>query len=169
MTGGTTQAVALCALLAAAPLGAVELPLPEGAAPVFSENRALDSYGLPVAPFDGGAVPVLTFEGRVTRRAWRLDAGAGSLEVLAPIRAALMADGYDIVLDCADRDCGGFQFRFGIEVLPAPDMYVNLRDFRFLSAIRGDGEATGVLVSASPTAIYVQQVDVTAEAASGHP
>ncbi len=164
-----TRVLALCALLAAAPAGAMDLPLPEGAEPVFSESIALGSHALPVAPLSDGVVPTVTFEGRVMRRTWRLPPGKSSLEILAPMRAALVAEGYDIVLDCADRACGGFQFRFGIEVVPAPDMYVNLRDFRVLSAIRDGREATGVLVSASATATYVQQVDVTAEATPGRP
>ena len=162
-------ALPLSVLLAAAPLpaaappaGAVELPLPEGAQALLEQSEAPASYDLPVAPFEAGAVPVLTFEGRVTRRSWRLPGGTASLEVLAPMRAALQAQGFDIILDCAARRCGGFRFRFGIEVVPAPDMYVNLRDFRFLSAIRGDDAATGILVSASPTATYVQRIDVTA-------
>lgn len=48
-----------------------------------------------------------------------------------PLRDQLIEAGYDVVLDCDQNTCGGFDFRFGTEVLPAPDMYVNIRAFRF--------------------------------------
>lgn len=167
MSGTAFRAAALaCGLLAAGPLAA--LPLPNGANQVFDETKAPDSYAVPVAPFDGKTVPSRTIEGRVERTTWRLPPGSGtSLAILSPMRSALRDAGFDIVLDCADRACGGFDFRFGIEVIPTPDMYVNLREFRFLSAIRGDAEATTLLISVSPSAAYVQQISVTPQPGDG--
>ena len=58
-------------------------------------------------------MPNLTLEGAIARRVWRLDSpGLTPLQVLAPLRTQLEAQGYEIVFECAARTCGGFDFRF---------------------------------------------------------
>ncbi len=143
------------------PAHALVLELP---GPVLSEQSRVEnpgSYGLPTAPFDGTALPLKALEGAVDQRAYRLDLpGVTTLAVLAPLRDQLVAAGFQVILDCAARDCGGFDFRYATEVLPEPDMHVDLGDFRFLSATRGD-EAVTVLVSRSDLSAYVQITRVT--------
>lgn len=153
--------LAACAALAALPAAAQDLDPPPGAVVTHASDSALDSYALPLAPHDGSGVPARRLEGRIERRSWRLSGSpATSLQLLAPLRAQVQAQGYDIVFECADRDCGGFDFRFATEVIAAPDMHVNLRDFRFLSATRGADAAVSVLVSVTVTAAYIQLIRV---------
>ncbi|MBJ2153689.1 OmpA family protein [Paracoccus sp. IB05] len=129
-----------------------------------AQPAAYDSYDLPVAPWQNDELTVETFEGQVDRRAWQLEsAGASPLELLAPLRDQLQALGYEVVLDCEARRCGGFDFRFATEVLPEPGMHVDLNEFRFLSARRG-GEAVGLMVSRSASAGFVQMISVGREA-----
>jgi OOP family OmpA-OmpF porin len=64
-----------------------------------------------------------------------------------------------ILLDCEARACGGFDFRAGIEVLPPPAMFVDLGDFRYLSA-EGPGGALSLLVSRSGATGFVQAIEV---------
>ena len=148
--------------LLARPAHALTLELP---APVIAEETRREvpgSYALPIAPFDGQSLPVRSVEGAVDQRAYQLDApGLTTLALLAPLREQIIAAGYTVVLDCDARSCGGFDFRFGTEILPEPDMHVDLGDFRFLSAERGD-EAVSVLVSRSALTGYVQITRVTA-------
>ena len=155
------RALIALALLAGLPAGLAALELPAGARQITERDSALDSYDLPTAPADAAGLPARRFEGRVLRRVWRLDSGAATtLQLLAPMRAELVAEGYDIVFECADRGCGGFDFRFRTEVVPAPDMHVNLRDFRFLSATRGPEEALSLLVSRSRATSHIQIITV---------
>ena len=147
--------LALGALLPSLAQGlTLELP-----APVIGEEirtEALGSYALPLAPFDGITVPARQVEGVLNQQAFQLDApGLTTLAVLAPLRDQILAAGYTVVLDCDARACGGFDFRFNTDVLPEPDMHVDMGDFRFLSAEKGD-EAISVLVSRSAGAAYVQ-------------
>ncbi len=115
------------------------------------------SYLLPTGPFRDGAVPGKTLEGRVQRRAWRIEDPEGStLELVSALRTQLSEAGFRILFDCETRACGGFDFRFGLDILPEPDMHVDLGDFRFLSAERGPGEALGLLVSRSTRTGFVQ-------------
>ncbi len=84
---------------------------------------------------------------------------ATTLALLQPLRAQLEAQGLAILLDCEARACGGFDFRAGVEVLPPPAMFVDLGDFRYLSA-QGEGSALSLLVSRSGTTGFVQAIEV---------
>ncbi|MEO0937667.1 MAG: OmpA family protein [Pseudomonadota bacterium] len=124
-----------------------------------------DSYAAPLDGFTNGQLPTLLLEGEVRRTVWRITSpGLTPLQVLAPLRAQLQGAGWDVVLDCDARSCGGFDFRFAIEVLPAPNMYVNLRAYRFLTALRGGAQspeaAVTVLVSTTSTNAFVQVISV---------
>lgn len=143
------------------PLAAVELTLPPNARPVSERISPFDSYGLPIGVFAGGDVPQNRVEGRVERRTWRISSpNLTTLKVLAPLRDQIAERGYEVIFDCSARECGGFDFRFAIEVVPAPDMYVNIRDYRFLAARGPGGTALSVLVSRSLDEAYVQTVHV---------
>ncbi len=147
------------AVLLAAGAGAVEMTLPSGAAGVSERATALGVYQLPVGSEASDEVPSQRFEGRILRRTWRLEGGSTVLEILAPMREQLLAQGYEVVFDCAARDCGGFGFRFGIEVVPAPDMMVDISRYHFLSAAKGD-QAVSILVSRAGGTAYVQMITV---------
>jgi OOP family OmpA-OmpF porin len=155
------------ALALAQPSHALTLELP---APILSEetrNEVPGSYDVPIGPFADGVLPTLTVEGTVAQRALQLDApGQTTLAVLAPLRDQVIAAGFEVLLDCEDRVCGGFDFRYGTEVLAEPDMHVDLGDFRFLSATRGE-EAVTILVSRSALSAYVQITSVTAAPVAG--
>ncbi len=152
---------ALLICLLAGPVAAQTLTLPDGARQISERTSPLDSYDMPVGPFADDTVPTRATEGRVERITWRLQAGASTtLQILAPLREQLKSQGYDVVFDCESRICGGFDFRFGTEVVPTPDMYVAINDYRFLSAVRGP-EVLTLLISRNPPDGYVQMVRVT--------
>ncbi len=152
----------LTALTLAAPGHALTLDLPAGVTGEARRSEVPGSYALPVGVFDGSIVPVRQAEGAVDQRAYRLDAaGLTTLAVMAPLREQVVAAGFAVILECEARACGGFDFRFGTEVMPEPDMHVDMSDFRFLSAERGD-EAVSLLVSRSAQSAFVQVTRVTA-------
>lgn len=96
-----------------------------------------DSYVLPVGIWDRGEMPVQTVEGQVTRQAWRIEAAAlTTLQLVRPLREQLRNNRYRIIFECQTEACGGFDFRFGVETLPPPEMRINIGDFRFLAAER---------------------------------
>lgn len=152
---------ALLFCLMVGPVAAQTLTLPDSARQVSERISPLDSYDMPIGPFADGSVPVRPVEGRVERITWRLQAGSSTtLQLLVPLRDHLLAQGYDIVFECEARSCGGFDFRFAIEVVPTPDMNVSINDYRFLSATRGE-EVLTLLVSRSPPDGYLQMIRVT--------
>lgn len=149
-------------LFAASAAGAFELSLPSTARQTLDSVTDPDVYHMPTGPYREGAVPSVKLEGRVDRRAWRIDSqDLTTLQILQPLRDTLQAAGYKTFLECADRECGGFDFRFETEVLPAPEMYVSLTDFIFLGSKKSDADQLSLLVSRSGNAGYIQMIRVT--------
>ncbi|MFB9149270.1 OmpA family protein [Roseovarius ramblicola] len=173
---GRGRAAWLAALLVlAGPGQALDLPLPEGAEQTAKVVRPADTVHLPQGGLEGDTVPRLRLDGTITSRAWRVrDLAQGTLARMAPLRAALEQEGWQVVFACAAEGCGGFGFRFAVPVLPAPAMFVNLFDYRYLLARRGAGEGAEhvmLFVSRAGGRGYVQitHVGVAETAEDGRP
>jgi OOP family OmpA-OmpF porin len=158
-------ALATC-LLSPVSVQALGLEFVAPAVATVVQSQPLSSYALPIGPWRDGVVPTRLVEGARTDAAWRVDAaGLTTLQLLAPLRDQLVAAGYSIIWECETLACGGFDFRFAIDVLDEPDMHVDLGDFRFLAAERdgsGGPEAVSILVSRSSGAGFVQMVSMGA-------
>ena len=150
---------------------ALDLALPGNARETIRDEAAPDSHALATGPFADGSLPTETAEGAVSRAAWRVEVqGITTLQLLAPLRDQLTAEGFDILYECAAADCGGFDFRYRLDVFPEPNMRVDLFDYRYLSARRaGDSgaEHVSILVSRSSSAGFVQITTVAPEGKSG--
>lgn len=159
--------ILMAALCLPIPGRALELSLPGNPHLTREKASQADSYLLPVGPYADGAMATFEIEGQITRQAWRIAAqGMTTLQMFSPIRDQLKAMGYEVLFDCSGQECGGFDFRFNTDVMPAPDMFVDLFDYRFLSArqgAEGDSAASYVttLVSRSGATGYVQIIHVS--------
>jgi OOP family OmpA-OmpF porin len=154
---------------------ALALPLAAGAAPVAlelpgatqraaGESAPAGSYRVPLAPFDGREVATLRADGALTREVWHTTAeGLTTLSLLGALRPQIEAAGFEVLLDCEAAECGGFDFRYGIDLIGEPEMHVDLGDYRFLSARRPgtDGpEYLSLMISRSFDTGYVQMTHV---------
>nr|WP_240335490.1 OmpA family protein [Pseudotabrizicola algicola] len=136
------------------------MDMPFAAVPSAGKSEALTSYALPIAAFSDGKVPTRMVEGPLHQTAWRIDAaGLTTLELLAPLRAQLLAAGFRPVFECEAASCGGFDFRYGILILPEPEMHVDLGDYRYFAAERG-AEVVSLIVSRTAAAGFVQMIHV---------
>lgn len=159
------RALIFCLTGFALPLAAAEHPaliLPEGSSLAVSTEERLASARLPLGPWVDGAVKSAGVDGLVRREVWRTPSEqADTLQLMNALRDQVESGGYDILFACETESCGGFDFRFDIEVLPEPDMHVDLGDFRYLTARRATAEGDaylGLLVSRSPERGFVQVV-----------
>lgn len=171
---GRAFKVGLACTLAAGPVAAVELRLPQTARQTVERNTPLDRYRAPVDVYENGALRSVDIDGAVARSVWRIDQqGLTPLQIAAPLRAQIEEAGYEIVLDCAATACGGYDFRFATEVLPGPNMYVNLRDFHFITGLRDDADApeaaVTVFASSGSAVSYVQIIQAGEAAAEDAP
>ncbi len=152
--------------------GALDLSLPTNATLTRKVDDPATTYFLPLAPFDDGVLPATEIEGDITLQAWRIEGqGLTTLQTLGPLRDQIAEAGYDILLDCGGQECGGFDFRFNTRVLPAPDMFVDLFDFRFLSARKGtsngQAEYLTAMVSRAAGTGYVQLITIRPNGTGG--
>jgi OOP family OmpA-OmpF porin len=154
-------ALPFCAALLAVMAGAgaaQDLALPAGADRSAQVARQIGAYDLPIAPWhEDRGVAKRRFEGRVLVQAWRIEgSGLTLLQLIDPLREQLANADFQILLDCIDRACGGFDFHFDTLVLPAPEMFVDLSDFHAISAVSPDGRAVALLASRDATSAYLQ-------------
>ena len=167
-----TTAWLLSSLLLATPASPVELALTETARLTAERITPLGSFEAPVGVYGEAGLPVVSVEGKITRRAWRIPTeGLTTLQVAAPLRDQLEQQGYRIVFECSAVACGGFDFRFATEVLPGPNMYVNLSQYRYMTALLGPAgastQAVGILVSVAEASAFVQIIHADTGAAQG--
>ncbi len=152
-------------LLPAAARAAITLPA--GAERTGERQSPWADIDLPAGPWRPEGTATRRAEGTLSLSAWRMPLPeGGTLALIAPLRDQLRAGGFAIVYDCAARACGGFDFRFLLELLPEPAMHVDLGDFRYLLAERGppDGPQTlvAVVASRSRSQGHVQITEVAA-------
>lgn len=151
----------LLALSLPFPAAAVEVRLP-GATLTGESDSPADSVRLPETPWTSGSVPPER-EGAIRRRAYSVpDPTRTSLQILSPTRSALEAAGYTQVFSCADASCGGFDFRFQLDLLPEPEMHVDLGDFRYALMENEDAAPRYVALvsSSSATAGFLHVTEV---------
>ncbi len=149
----------VCPALAEAPA----LRLAAQAEQIGQRAESPASYRFPIAALDGASVPMREVEGQLDQRAFRLIGQRDTtLALMQPLRAQLGALGYEVIFECETTGCGGFDFRYAMEVLPEPQMHVDLGDFRYLVADNQDGDVVSLLVSRTPDHGFVQLTSVTA-------
>lgn len=142
-------ALSIC-LVVAMPVSALELAIPN-AVTVAVETSDAASARLPEAPWSPGAAFPGT-EGAIRKTVLRLpDARWTTLQLIAPLRDELEEAGYVQVFSCADAECGGFDFRFQLDLIGEPDMYVDLGNYRYLLMRHASREPHSVALVASPT------------------
>jgi len=149
------------------PIGANALALdfPAGAVQTL---KTADPYGTTAVPTDvfaNGTVPMVSAEGSIVSEAWKVSStNLSTLQIMAPLRQQLQDYGFEVLLDCETNQCGGFDFRYEINLLPEPEMHVDLGDFRYLSARRtSDSDTTeyiSLIVSRAGQSGFVQMTRV---------
>jgi OOP family OmpA-OmpF porin len=150
----------LCLLAAPAPC--VALTPPPGADVLADVAEADATLFFATGPFRNGKVAGETLSGNLRQQTWRLPIDTTTMADLAEsLTAALSKEGARVVFACAARACGGFDFRFALDLLPEPQMHVDLADFRYAAVRAADGRAFVLVVSRSADAAFVQLATLT--------
>lgn len=148
------------------------------------ETEDFASYKLPIGAYQDGSIPTLVAEGPQLKATWKVESSSGTtLGIADNLRQQVEAKGFELLYECETDECGGFDFRFGTDVLPEPVMHIDLGDFRYLAAQRlGEAvpEYLSLFVSGSERIGYVQMIlvgggeagaplDVTTSSIRGQP
>lgn len=141
------------------------LTLPDHSEITAQVIQPMASLALPIGPFQNGAMMTRTVQAPLAQTVYRmaLPPQATSQDVMTPLRDQLAAAGFAVDFECETRVCGGFDFRYGMELLPEPDMHVDLGDFRYVLAQRDDATIS-LMVSRSPSYGFVQMTLLGASA-----
>ena len=138
------------------------LQLPLGAKETYSRIETGQDPLVPVKVWDGASVPTVKGPDHIRRSTWAFGGEQTLNEVQKNILGQLESSDYEIILFCQTQECGGFDFRFGIDVVSEPDMRVDLRDFRFVTARQTTTQTPAYvtfLLSKSPVSVYVQMTE----------
>ncbi|QMU59152.1 MAG: OmpA family protein [Boseongicola sp.] len=150
-------------LASATSVAAVEFNVPGGSISRFEISPAT-SIRLPEAAWSSTSPPIV--EGAIRNRAIRITGSPQTtLQLLQPIREALVSDGYSEVYSCNDVICGGFDFRFQLDLLREPAMHVDLGDYRYLlmrntSAATSEPHTVAIVTSRASDAGFVHITEV---------
>ncbi|MEO0944230.1 MAG: OmpA family protein [Pseudomonadota bacterium] len=124
--------VALILGLWATSATADDLDLSAAGTPTRTVTSPAASLRLPVAAWSPDTT-VNVREGALRRSVYQyLQSSRTTLQLIQPVRRILEDAGYETVFACADVACGGFDFRFQLDLLPEPDMHVDLGNYRYL-------------------------------------
>ncbi len=169
LPGARRVMASLTLALFALPAGAepLALQLPEHAAISAETANPATSYALLTGPWQGGTSPASALEGIRSDTAWRLRGNQQTtLQILAPLRSQIEAAGYRVLFECETDACGGFDFRYALDLTPEPEMHVDLGDFRYLAARRGSAWLA-LTVSRSSESGFVNLTTLTEQAMPG--
>jgi len=133
------------------------LELPGAASETGRHSEAASAEPFPVRAYQGVDTPRIMAEGDIERVAYRLSGTSlTSHQMISALREQLEAQGFDILFSCADTVCGGFDFRYLLDLLPEPAMHVDLGDYQYLVAQDDSERVVSVLTSRAPTSGFVQ-------------
>ncbi|MBW6416492.1 OmpA family protein [Celeribacter sp. PS-C1] len=141
---------------------AAALDLPGAASETARQSELTSAEPFPTGPYQGADTPRIMAEGDVERVAYRVTGTSlTSRQLITPLRSQLESEGFQTLFSCADTVCGGFDFRYQLDVLPEPAMHVDLSDYEYLVAEHADGRVVALLTSHAPGAGFVQISTVT--------
>ena len=142
--------LALIAALVASPALGLDLSLP-GAQVVKVDTTDAGSTRLPDGPWSRETTVAAT-EGAIRRTVLMLPTSSlTSLQILEPLREQLLEDGYTQTFACADAECGGFDFRFQLDLLGEPEMHVDLGNYRYVLMQKPGAAPHSVAIVTSPS------------------
>jgi outer membrane protein OmpA-like peptidoglycan-associated protein len=155
-----TLSVLALAVVGFDPASALDLSLTGEAEETIRRSEADATLHLAIGPWVDGRVKSVTVRGPFVQSAWRLSGlEPDTARLTEDLRAQFEAQGYEVLFSCQTAECGGFDFRYNAGILPAPEMYVDLGDFRYLVARKGQGDAVehlALVVSRSNGTGHVQ-------------
>ena len=156
------KAVALLLALTT-PACALDLTFPPGTETDGAVLNLAPEHILPVSGFIDGKVERRAFTGTRLDTVSRVSPAQG-VDALTDALIAQLGE-FKVVFDCRTNICGGFDFRFSLDVLPEPEMHVDLTDFRYVIAVNLAGDqAVAFVVSRSSLSSFVQVTEIALDA-----
>ncbi|MGB0960455.1 MAG: OmpA family protein [Halocynthiibacter sp.] len=111
----------------ALPALAAEIQIPAQATHISDATHPLKAYDFPV---QSGVAPI-GLRG-LTQNVWQVRGTELTVQqLIEPVKEGMIADGVLGLFECTDAQCGGFDFRYDLNLIDEPDMHVTLDDFAY--------------------------------------
>jgi OmpA-OmpF porin, OOP family len=124
--------------------------------------KDFDAARMQAAAFkDGQPTNARRLEGRIIRIAYRANPGPSILEVSRNFETQLTKAGFETLLSCDTDACGGIPFTEAVDALPAPLMWIDGFNYRYVSGRKVEGGRetyASVLTSENNGNIFAQLV-----------
>ena len=158
-------------VLSASNFGLAEaLDLPEGAELSGERTEVAQVQGFPTAPFSPDGTEFLDASGEVVHRAFQIkNSQTSPHSLMSVLKQQLGGQEYDILFECNQKRCGGFDFRYELDLLPEPQMHVDLGDYRYLLARNENQSTIAIVTSRAPDAGFIHITTVTPTSAGTAP
>ena len=133
------------------------LDFPDRSEVMLSTSDPMALHSLAAGPFRDGRLDLEQVKAPLVQTAVRIapNGRPNTLALMDNLRDQITQAGFAPVFECDTRLCGGFDFRYQLDLLPEPEMHVDLGDFRYLLAKRQD-DFISLMVSKSTNFAYVQ-------------
>jgi outer membrane protein OmpA-like peptidoglycan-associated protein len=155
--GGVHIALLACLPM---PLLALELELPPTATSVLQYSTPFASHRIAVEVWSPIEMPMVAAEGLVTQMIWQVPSFGGTTAQLTDLLSQQITEaGYSALFSCTDRICGGFDFRYALDLALEPIMHVDLGDYTYFAAQRDLDDETqfvSLVVSKGGSTGYIQ-------------
>lgn len=120
------------------------------------DNRSIE---IPSAAFTTTMQPMELINGRIESQSWRINDLPSSQAILEAMIDAYERQSYKIDFRCQASGCGGFSFRYALELDSAPKFLVDLGNFEYVS-MRSDQEIVTVFVTYVDGITYLSQIHI---------
>lgn len=153
---GICGAALLCVGVVCLPFNAraLELNFPANAELVRSTGAVEGQHPIATGPWTSSGQPTRDALGVVQEFTWQVRGDdITTVGLLTALQNQMEMQGYSVDFTCFSQTCGGFDFRHALPVGTAPEMYVDLGNFHYLSAMSEDGENHAALMISKGGAI----------------
>ncbi len=155
-----TRILAILMVIASNPIAAADLVLPSLAESIENTSRQ-GSIKLPFGQYGLIRKPSKSVSGEITRRAWIIRGSSNAIALSEQLGQQLTREGYRVQWKCTTDECGGFDFRYGIETSPPPKFQVDIDDFYYFDYRNSQGQIETLLVSDVNENLFLQQTSIT--------
>ena len=155
----TRLALSLLFCLGLSPAFALDLPVNAVETARATDDAAV--FSLPLTAFDAADPRAAEVTGTRVRRAFRIAGTALTpFQMIDRLRREAEAEGFTVDFACADTLCGGFDFRYALDLLPEPAMHVDIGNYQYLVARHDDGRAMALVTSRARSAGFVHVTEI---------
>jgi len=157
--------LAFLLLLGAMPANALDISIANGEI-VKSDAIPAAQIRLPDTAWSPKLTPKIV-EGAIERQVFQVPGGTRTpTQLVSGLRSFLKDEGYNEDFSCSAGACGGFDFRFDLDILGEPDMHVDLGDFLYILLSRdpdqGDPHWVSIVASRTSEAGFIHLTTVSA-------